>query len=603
MTATREAMVRCLLHDDIKNRGLGDETQRTAWEEIEWRRCGRDFEYWRVNYTYIVLKSGDIIPWTDPYPMQVEAIQEWMSGASTQEGKARQLGQTTNGTHYALHDCMWGQGVVWNFFGADDDASKDMKTRLDATLDRLPEWMLNRARRTPGSNSTEDIRRKNKQDGATIITFGLSKIRVFSGAVKKAQGLTGKTLWDDAGKHTDPERKWQLLYPTIDDPDPNNRGQVIIIFNGNGEDFLFFLSRKAKAGEVSLKWHFRSWKDDPRRVWMVDDEGIGPHCVIENRKEVYPWYVNAERQYLIQNPEADIYSFKAQYPSTEEEMFYVTGNSYFDLTMINGMSRLAKTPINGVLQSAGEDEHFRPQFNFIRQHSGRYQQFLEPLPNARYVIGVDTADARSPKGDYSVAWCAEYLMDTKEIDRRAEEYGWLHPPVLEGKPAFTYERGVDALDTACVFRARLSPVSFAYEVELLARYYNDAFVVIESNPIGGTLISHLKETYNNLYKQVKVDTKFTDDRGENIGYWSNERSKLQLLSELNHRLATGGFFMRDPLTIGEYSKFGYDDKGKPTAPKGLTDDRVIASGLCCIGANDLRFAPTEGAEVNYGWDW
>jgi len=575
MTPTsRAAMVRTLLDDDLR-KGRGDGMQQELWRELEWRRCAESAAYFLETYGWIITKDGNVARWV-LWPKQRELLTDLQAGVSIVAFKARQLGATTVLINYDLWQVLFRDAKRIYFVSDSEEKGKEAMAKMAATFDRLPSWMKERA---ASKAKVETSRRKDRKEGSLGISFGLSELKVLTSTPNSVAGVSGDIVLDEFGRHRDQKRILDNAIPAF-----LGGGQLVIIGNGNGEDELFRIYHKALAGDFpGMKAYFFSWKDDPQR----DEE----------------WYETTKKMYLRDNPEQDIYSFKAQYPATPEEAAFVTGNSFFDLTMINGMSRLTSTPKQGEVRSAGEDEHFIKQFVYLRNPKGRCRQFLEPREGARYVIGVDTAEARSPKGDYSVAWCSEYLTDPKMIDERAALHGWDKPPVMDGRPAFEFEPSIDALDTALVFRARLSPVTFASEIEQIARYYNDAFVVIESNSAGGTTISHIKEIYNNLYRQVKVDTTFTDDRAEIIGYWENERSKKQMLDNLDHWLRSGRFMMRDPLTIGEYAKFGYDERGRLTAPKGMTDDLVIGSGLCVIGAMDMRFAPTDGKEVNYGWDW
>lgn len=576
MTATtsREAMVRCLLDDDLR-KGLGDSVQLEAWREMEWRRCAASFAYFIENYGWIISKDGNVIKWT-LWPTQRQLAEDLQAGHSIVAFKARQLGITTELINYDLWLVLFKDAKRVYFVSDSEEKGKEAMAKMGATYDRLPQWFKERA---TNKAKVGESRRKDRKEGSLGISFGLSEMKVLTSTPNSVAGVSGDIVLDEFGRHRDQKRILDNAIPAF-----LGGGQLVIIGNGNGEDELFRIYHKALAGDFpGMKAYFFSWRDDPNR----DDE----------------WYESTKKMYLRDNPEQDIYSFKAQYPSTVEEAAYVTGDSFFDLGMVNGISRLTGRSKQGEVRPAGEDEHFIPKFEFLRNPKGRSRMFMEPKEGSRYVIGVDTAEARSPKGDYSVAWVSEYLTDGNEIDRRANEYGWNRPPMMDGRPAFSYERDIDALDTAMVFRARLAPIAFAGEIEEIARYYNDAFVVVESNSAGGTVISQLKNTYHNLYKQVKRDMHFADDLSENIGYWENERSKRDMLNNLDHWLRTGRFFMRDPLTNSEYAKYGYDERGRLSAPKGLTDDLVIGSGLCVIGAIDIRFAPTTGAEVNYGLDW
>jgi hypothetical protein len=583
---SREALLHALTFADLAE-GKGNEKQQLAYRELEWRRCKADYEYFRTHYCYIILKSGDIIRWDTPYPMQVESAEEWRNGDSTIEVKSRQLGETTNGTHFALWECMFRDAVVWNFFGADEDASKDMKRRLDATLDRLPKWMLERARMTKTEEDTK--KRQKEQNAATIMSFGLSKILIYSGSVRKAQGLTGKTLFDDAGKHSDPERKWQLLYPTIDDPDPKNRGQVIVIFNGNGEDFLFHLYQRAKEGKVALKAHFYNWRDDPRRLWALDeDTGEGARCDLKTRKEIYPWYEHAKSQYLIDNPDLDEMAFKAQYPETEDEAFYISSNSRFDPRKLSGFDLVVKElpPAKvGYLELVGNDLHWKT--NGVL---GRFRLYEKPVAGASYIIGVDTAGGHADSDDSVMQVTRIYQHNREEIRQVLERLGYAHPPTIDGLPSFEFVDTLAILEQVCVYQAKSEPMMQAYQAKRLGEWYNDALVVVEANNHGHTLLEHLKDDYWNLYREERKE-KSSDEETERLGFWTGHASKEPLIDNLAGWLHNAWFLLRDKATIQQLRTYGYQVSAsgavKLGAPKGMNDDLVIGAALCVIGARSL----------------
>lgn len=568
------------------------------------------FEYFRTTYCHIILKSGAIVPWTDPYPIQIQAAAEWLSGESTIEAKSRQLGQTTNSTHVALYECITSEAVIWNFFGADADASKDMKRRLDATLDRLPKWLLERGRATRGSieakKGEEKSQRKHSQEAATILTFGLSMIRVFTGSVKKAQGLTGKTLWDDAGKHTDPERKWQLLYPTIDDPDPSNRGQVIIIFNGNGEDYLYHLAMRAKAGENNLTYHFYSWRDDPRRLYATDPStNEGPRSIIATKAEHFPWYDNAYAQYMADPKNADksVSAFKAQFPDTEEECFHISENSRFEVTKIQGFEKCAAALPPG---RRGLVERIEEEVRFHITSNGRIDRYEEPVKGGVYILTADPAGGHADS-DYSAMQVFRFYQNKQsEIDELLDKYGYRNPPTINGQPAFEFQETLAVLEQVACYRSKTEPVLLGSQAMRLGEYYNNALLLPEANNHGHTFVEVVKDEYRNLYKEERK-TALTDEESDRIGFWTGPTTKGPLIDHLAAWLSNGWIFLRDPATFSELKMYGFHESagGAVTlgAPKGSNDDTVSCTALAVVGARSLICPRSNAAKKTYRPWW
>jgi hypothetical protein len=429
---------------------------------------------------------------------------------------------------------MFHDATTWNIVGSDEDAGKDVIDRLRATLDHLPQWMLDRASRTPNMAVGDTISRDKRQSGATVLTFGLSRIYVLTGSVRKLQGRAGKVLLDDFGKHEDQERKWQLLYPVIDDPDPKQRGQIIIIFNGNGQDFAYHLYQSAKRGEVNMTAKFGSWTNDPRRLWMLDVFGQGARCTIADRETVYPWYVEARRNYLITNPEADDFAFRAQFPSTEDESFYLHGNSRFMLSTLNRM-----------MVECNARERARRE----RDETWGLKAILEPheppIAGQSYAIGVDTAGGGA-NADYCVIQVGK---------------------VLPGPSA----------EQVAVFQARIEPAMLTGEVVKAARWYNEALVNVEANGHGGIVLDRLKSEYYNLYYRIRK-SRLSDENSDMLGFWMDPQSRHLLIDQLAEWVLSERVIVNHPATVEELTHFEVKENGTCEAPKGMHDDLVLGLG-------------------------
>jgi hypothetical protein len=567
--------------------GRGDAKQRSAYEQLEWSRCANSYNYWRTTYGWLKLKSGEAIRWDTPFPCQNESGDLWQSGVSTTDIKTRQIGQTSNGIHFCAWDAMFHDATTWNYFGCDEDAGKDAIDRLSATLDRLPRWMLERARKTPGQreDETKKARRGQAQQAVTTVSFGLSKIRVWTGSVKKSQGLAGKVFWDDAAKHEDKNRKWQLMYPTIDDPDPKNRGQIIIIFNGEGEEFCYHQWEKANQGEVNLVAHFYPWMADPRR--------IENSYIAEDGRIRSPWYDEAEKQYLIEHPDADSFAFRAQFPETVREAIFLHGNSRFDMKSLNAIADVLKVEKVASIQKWGRwprvgflvwDESDAPP-TFDRHPTGRCRLFSEPEPNVRYVVAVDAAGGKQAS-DFCVA--------------------------MVGK---VHEDG--AVEQVFVYEAKVEPEDeLVYNALALCIWYNHALLIPEtgSSGHGQGFCNAAKLKYDYIYQAIRT-SRYTDEEKLELGFATSTASRNPLLAKLGQALGRRDdadktwireptFIIHDERTLDELHRFEIDpDSGKSGAPKGANDDLVITSALLLIGAEWMAAPRQDNARIFFPGEW
>lgn len=600
---TRDERIALLVYDDLA-KGKGTHDQLCAYRELEWRRCSRDPVYFLNKYGWLIVKEGGISKLT-LWPRQRTLVADLNEGKSICAVKARQLGVTTVLILFRLWQVIFLDAAQNNFVSDSEEKGKEAMKKMAATYDRLPKWMKERA---ASKAKTGDVRRKDKKEGTLGISFGLSELKVLTSTPNSVAGVSGNIDLDEFGRHRDQRRVLDNAIPAF-----QGGGQIVVIGNGNGEDELFNLYQQASRGEFpGMQSYFFSWKDDPSRIsgeyapYLTRGDDICPYeegqIVPDGWTLIYPWYEETKKMYLRDNPDKDIYSFKAQYPSTIEEAFYLTGDTFFDLKMVNGLSQLStrQYPLKAELRNQGEDEHFIERFSFSKHSSGKYRVYRDPEPGRAYVAGIDpTGDGKN--GDYAVITICE-LVRGEEVRTRADEYGYLSPPVLDNQIAFEWRDTDYAMDVACVFQARMEPVVFSQEVERVCRHYNDAFAVIERNNSGGTVVSHIKNTYWNLYKQVKEE-KFADDFNDIIGYWETEASKKRMLDNLNYWLSSGWIFLHDSPTIAELSKFGYDDRGRLRSPKGMHDDLVFGLGLAVVGARDMQITKTGGDEVNFGLEW
>lgn len=520
----REALLRAVTFDEIK-KGRGSKSQIEAWRELEWRRCSASPLYFLSNYGWLKSKSGKIEPWT-LYPSQEKMLADFMEGESIIAVKARQLGITTLTVHYFLWCVMFLEAAQCHLVSDSEDKAKEALSRVRITLSRIPQWMKHRAR-MQGRVDDSELRRKDKSDSKTSITFGFSEFTIRTSTPNSVAGLTGRIALDEFSRHREQDRVYENVIPAVEEG-----GQLIVIANGQGEDEFFRLYQAAKEGTNGFSHYFMSWRDVPSR----DDE----------------WYERTKQRYLRDNPDQDVYSFLAQYPSSENEAFYVTGNSRFRLDVINRFAddiRARKT--SGVLlQRNGRIECGQ----FEKHPKGRWRLYEEPVPGASYVIGGDSSGG-SQSGDYAA----------------------LQVLRLDGEKCVQ----------AAVFEAKAESTELAVETLNGANWFNAAFVVPEANNTGQLYIDRMKGEYANIYMRKSKVEHFAVQTSNNIGFWTDRATKPTLIGQLAEWLNLGRLVLNDSRTVEQLSHYEIKDDGIQTgAPKGMNDDLVMALALAVEGAVD-----------------
>lgn len=392
-------MVEALTWADLEE-GKGSKSQRQAYQELEWRRCAADPVYWIEKYARIKSKTGELIPFI-LWPVQKQLVADWQARQSTVAVKARQLGVTTLLSVFDLWDVLFHEAVEWNLLAATEKKASELVERIQPTITNIPDWMLERARRRPG------VREVKKQPDAMFrFVAGFSKMAVMPSTERNIGGAVGNLGWDEFSRHDDQEAKWKLAMPTFD-----GGGMAVLIANGNGDDYFRQLFEKAYRGDSPmLKAYFFDWMEDPSRLddtFVVDgedripvryeggegfaskDEAMKAH--LEGKLEC-PWYERMKANYLGENPEADEFDFKMQYPSTKEEAFFITGRTRFHPFWINTHSaavRAEKLGAEGRWPDVGylETRDGGVQFNHYARGNLAVWEF--PKPNVKYVAGVD----------------------------------------------------------------------------------------------------------------------------------------------------------------------------------------------------------------------
>jgi len=184
-----------------------------------------------------------------------------------------------------------------------------------------------------------------------------------------------------------------------------------------------------------------------------------------------------------------------------------------------------------------------------------------PDENGQYVIGVDPAEGI--EHDYSVA----------QVFRRARH---------------------DKLTQVAVMASNnIDADLFADAIYELATLYRKAFLVIEQNNHGHTVIAKLwrGHGYTNQYirQASDIDTKSSIAKSNfsQIGFQTTKSTKPSLIDLLKGYYREKAISIPDATTIDEMIAFEINhNTGSFSAPSGMHDDRVIATALAVWGDNN-----------------
>ena len=234
-----------------------------------------------------------------------------------------------------------------------------------------------------------------------------------------------------------------------------------------------------------------------------------------------------------------IEDFQQEFPYTPEESFKATSRSIFDTEKISNRlnNLLPALSKNDITKSLPESLNTKGFFLFRNVKAGE-----------RYFVGVDTASGSG--GDYSTM---------SVFDSSGEQ--------------------------VAVFMDNKLPVyKFSDVVYECGMYFNYAFLVVEKNSFGQSVIEKLRaeKQYLNMYKM-----KTFDDRGKKryqVGWITTSVSKPRLIQDFKEQFEKGLILINDSNTLEEMKIFIEAD-GKMRNQRGndLHDDLVISASLACQG--------------------
>lgn len=135
----------------------------------------------------------------------------------------------------------------------------------------------------------------------------------------------------------------------------------------------------------------------------------------------------------------------------------------------------------------------------------------------------------------------------------------------------------------CSYAGKMEPDELGKMAIGLAEEYNEAWVVIEMNNHGFTVMGQLRNYgYANLYTEKNFD-KWGQKESRRWGWHTNALTRPILVDEVARSIREDAVEVPDINTLDEMGTFIINPKGRAEAQSGCADDRVIALGLCLQG--------------------
>lgn len=404
------------------------------------------------------------------------------------------------------------------------------------------------------------ITRRNREKGHMRMWFKGGAPLEFRATDKEPDNLRGIKAYaaviDEAPNHSN--YVWEhVIFPSLIDCD----AEVYIIGSPtqNPDNWFYQMYLMGlEENDIGVKsWTFPTWANPYLWKKMVHAPKLAEEIFGEGHTHV-PKFVRDSKRVL--SPVA--FDLEIAAKGT------VTSSDYFQAPSLVEMLKAARGPLDT---------------EKLKNTGHAYSLWEKPVPNARYVIGADTAEGL-PNGDWSVAY----------VLRRANA-----------------EEAVQVAE----FREHLLPDTFGDVLHELAVRYNMAHVLIEKNNPGLTTILRVfRKGYVNLVRAWDMATgkRASGPRvAGSFGFRTDGHSKPVLLGDLRGILrrkaltlnSTG--LIRECLALRQLpsDKPGKEGKTELGGPKGsgltktVSPDRVIALALAVQGHIGLPFSPYMESET------
>ncbi len=253
-------------------------------------------------------------------------------------------------------------------------------------------------------------------------------------------------------------------------------------------------------------------------------------------KEITYYYMKWQQFGGSNSPDA-VKKLLQEYPTTVEEAFLSTGQTYFSTAKVASCLANAKAGVRGemVLNSNGE-------YVFEEISNGNLEIFNKPEVGNQYIIGGDTAEGLA-YGD------AQVLV---VINHKTEE--------------------IDA-----IYQSHVDPAEFAREAYNIGKYYNFGMLAIEVNKDGLWVNDSIEKMgYVNLYYR-KIFDDITQKMTKFFGWKTTSATRPFSLAALK------AIFIRKEVfpsqLLNEMFTFIRNSKGRPEAMKKKHDDVIMASAI------------------------
>lgn len=598
------------------------ENARRRWFEL---RCRYDFPYWAYKCIKIKQKEGGGLD----IPFLLNAPQRKLIGEfekMREEGlpirivlvKARQWGGSTATQIYMLWlQLMRRMGFNSLIVGHQNAGTEEVISMAKTALDCYPRNLLEGEGDKMGEKEKVYV---NSGLSRSAIRIPRRNFRIKAGSAERPDssrggdyalvhltevGIWKKTLGKSPEDIIRAATSGVLLRPET---------MIVMESTANGVGTFFHREYEAaKRGTSLYRPVFVAWYEIEQYSTPVADRREMAERIVKNRHvnfsdderyatgqyiwelweagaslDAINWYEHTRKGYN----NAD--HLMSEYPSNDVEAFVNSGAHVFNRKMALQLRKRCMPPrYSGELVGSGEHGAAALEgIRFEEEPKGRFKIWDKPASKTetgmrhRYLTVVDVG-GRSMKADWSVIAVFDRIR-------------MLHPG------------GVPAL--AAQWRGHCDMDLLAWLAARIARWYDDALLVIESNTLetrdpdryvdgdqSGFILNQLRNHYPNLYARRQSPEDIIEGRPRKYGFHTNVSTKPMVISNLVRVVRDGMYIERDEGCIDEYLTYERRPNGSYGAITGKHDDMLMTRAIGLhICYNEMTTPVPVGSDTDAG---
>lgn len=531
---------------DIIETTLNDDSVDVVDRLVEFTLCKINAAYYIDRYGYTFPAKGGPIPFK-LFDFQQESLDAFQTNSKVIFKKSRQVGASVISGAYALWRANFYQGELIKIISLTrSDATEFKEKTIDLNYEMMPGFL--KAQTTRDGNSKTKMKMVNK-----------SQIQVLAKSKNAGRGGTPSlVIIDEAAFNEWMADIWKSIEPSLD-----KGGDCIVISTTNGVGNWYHTTyTRAEHGENEFEPIYIPWWRYPNRSnpWLselMDKIRNGEYNDDEVDKFVK---VKQKEQLSYKGPPKDAPWLWKRYSNAESDRefrqeilaeFLGSGDTFIEFEKLLELDGMKIKP-----------------------------KWKNSLPNDNIINGL---------------WCwndvdheSMYMLTADTATGHGKDYSTFHIVDVYSK------------EQVAEFRAQIATDTFGEVIKKVARYYNNAYVVIECNHPGpatfNEVYKHKKDPYNNVYIRMKA--------GEPWGWDTTARSRVLLMDALHKDIKNGSTVIKSERLIEEIKMFIWDNN-KPQAIKGGNDDLVMAYAIYAHLLDQVyssRPAPihTQKKSVDYG---